>query len=295
MKDIPSYEDFAKVEPITKGWSDDKKYYVEMQSGERCLLRISDIAEYEMKKTEFEVMKKMSVYGIKMSRPVDFGVCDYGKSVYQLLSWCDGEEAKEVLYRFSEKEQYAFGKKAADILKIMEKIDRKEPSDKWAKIYRKRVKKDIELYHKCGERFDGDEIILSYLKENFSCISKRPIALMHEDFQTDNMVISPDGELYIIDFQMCGMTDPYLVLTGVGVSAEFCPAFAMGQMDGYFKDGLPNDFWEKYNYYMIVEMLYAFTVGVKMEEERDGSLHMFDKIVRNIQNGSLNVPEWYRH
>lgn len=70
-------------------------------------------------------MQKMESCGIKMSQPIEFGVCNGGKSVYQLLSWCEGEEAKNVLYSLSEKEQYAFGQKAAEILKRMEQIDRK--------------------------------------------------------------------------------------------------------------------------------------------------------------------------
>lgn len=294
MKDIPSYKDFAKVETINKGWSGDKKYYVDMKSGEKCLLRISDMAEYENKKTEFEIMKKMIGYDIKMSRPIDFGICNNGKSVYQLLSWCEGNEAKEILYHLSEEEQYAFGKKAATILKIMEQIDRKEETRQWSENYRKKVEKNIALYHSCGERFNEDNVILSYLKKHIDCIGKRPTALMHEDFQTDNMVISSTGELYTIDFQMCGICDPYLALSAVGVSAEFSPAFAMGELDGYFENGIPDDFWEKYNYYMIVEMLYAFTIGVKMEEERENTLHMFDEPINKIKNNTLNIPEWYR-
>lgn len=91
---------------------------------------------------------------------------------------------------------------------------------------------------------------------------ERPTALMHEDFQTDNMVISSDGDLYTIDFQMCGVADPYLVMTGAGVSAMYSIPFAMGQIDGYFGKTVPEDFWEKYTYYMLTEMLYTFTVGV---------------------------------
>lgn len=87
------------------------------------------------------------------------------------------------------------------------------------KSYKKRVEQYIELYQKCGYNFNGDELIVSYLQNGVYCIGERPTALLHQDFQTDNMVISPDAELYIIDFQMCGVSDPYLVLTGAGVSA----------------------------------------------------------------------------
>ncbi len=294
MKDIPNYDTFVRVEPIHKGWSGDKKYYVETKDGERLLLRVSDISSYEAKQLAFDRMKKMSAAGIKMSLPLSFGVCENGKSVYLLLSWCDGEEAKEALYHLSEAEQYAFGQKAADILKQMETIDEKPASLEWSKIYQERVAHSIGLYRKCGYAFDGDDVIISYLQTRQHCIGERPTALMHEDFQTDNMVISPDGELYIIDFQMCGVADPYHVMTGVGVSARYSIPFAMGQMDGYFGKTVPEEFWEKYTYYMLAEMLYAFTVGVKMEEEREETLHMFDDEVNRIRYHGSHIPAWYQ-
>lgn len=294
MKDIPNYNTFVKIEPIHKGWSGDRKYYTETKDGEQFLLRISDILKHEEKHREFDIMKKMSATGMKMSQPISFGVCENGKSVYQLLSWCDGTEAKEALYNLSDAEQYAFGQKAATILKQMETIDYKPASLEWAKSYQKRVEHYIELYRNCGYTFEGDELIISYLQTELSCIGERPTALMHMDFQTDNMVISPDGELYVIDFQMYGVTDPYHVLTGAGVSAMYSIPFAMGQMDGYFGTTAPKDFWEKYNHYMLSEMLYAFTVGVNMDEEREETLHMFEEEIERIKNNNSLVPEWYQ-
>lgn len=43
-------EGFSKVEPITKGWSEDKKYCVTAEDGTRMFLRISDISGIENKR-----------------------------------------------------------------------------------------------------------------------------------------------------------------------------------------------------------------------------------------------------
>lgn len=294
MKDIPNFDTFVKIEPIHKGWSGDKKYYIEAKNGSRLLLRVSDVTAYEEKQKEYDTMKKMSAAGMKMPLPISFGVCENGKSVYQLLTWCDGIEAKEALYDLSEDEQYAYGEKAAAVVKLMETIDYAPASQEWANSYKKRIDRYIELYHNCGYTFFGDDVILTYLQENIGCIGDRPTALMHMDFQTDNMVISPDGELYTIDFQMCGVADPYHVLTGAGVRAMYSIPFAMGQIHGYFGKTVPVDFWEKYNHYMLSEMLYAFTVGVHMEEERKETLHMFDDEVERIKNNGSPIPAWYQ-
>ena len=70
--------------------------------------------------------------------------------------------------------------------------------------------------------------------------------------------------------------------------------FAMGQIDGYFGKDVPQDFWEKYNHYMLSEMLYAFTVGVHMEEEREETLHMFDDEIGRIKNNGSLIPVCYQ-
>lgn len=49
MKDISKA--FKNIEPINKGWSNDTKYFVETFENQKCLLRVSDISEYQTKKT----------------------------------------------------------------------------------------------------------------------------------------------------------------------------------------------------------------------------------------------------
>ena len=49
FKDLPNYHTFTQIEQIHKGWSDDQKYYIENTYGEKLLLRISDISEFDRK------------------------------------------------------------------------------------------------------------------------------------------------------------------------------------------------------------------------------------------------------
>ena len=116
MIDIPNYKDFTKIEPINKGWSSDKKYYIETINGEKLLLRVSDISEYNKKKAEFEAVKLVAEQGVSMSQPIDFGVCNDGNSIYTLLSWAEGKDAEVVISTLSENEQYELGVKAGELL-----------------------------------------------------------------------------------------------------------------------------------------------------------------------------------
>lgn len=294
MEDIKNYDAFVKIEPINKGWSNDKKYYVETKNGEKLLLRISDISELDSKKSEYEIMKKIATTGINMSIPIDFGICNDGKSVYQILSWCDGVEAKKLLPTLSEKEQYEFGIKAGDMMKEMQKVENYSPSNEWAKIYRKRVEKYIEEYKNCGEKLVNDEILFEFLEKHFDCLNNRPMSLLHADFQSDNMVISPSNELYAIDFQGSGVVDPYYALTGVMVTAEVSTQFANGQLHSYFNGKAPDDFWELNAFYMVAESINAFSVAVTLgKDEIDYSNEMNEKMLEWFDNFNNLIPSWY--
>ena len=122
MFNIKSSSSWLSCEKISKGWSSDEKYKIETQDGQALLLRISDISTFDNKKKEFEIVKKYSKLGFAMSQPVDFGICNAGKSCYMLLTFVEGEDLEEALPTFSEKEQYLLGRKAGKILRKIHSI-----------------------------------------------------------------------------------------------------------------------------------------------------------------------------
>ena len=48
------FSDFKEVTLIQKGWSEDKKYCVVAKDGQKYLLRISPMEQYDRKKSEYE-------------------------------------------------------------------------------------------------------------------------------------------------------------------------------------------------------------------------------------------------
>lgn len=294
IKDIANYDTFTKIEPIYKGWSGDEKYYAEKNNGEKLLIRVSDISKYDERKQEFNIMTRMFDIGIHMPKPLSFGICNSGKSVYQILTWCEGKEAKELLPSLSKQKQYKFGQEAGHILKQMQQLENYPPSSDWAKIYGAKVKKYIENYESCGEVLADDKILFSFLEKHFFCLDNRPMCLLHGDFQSDNMVISPNGELYIIDFQGSGLVDPYYTLTGVMVTAEVSTQFSNGQLHSYFNGSIPANFWELNAFYMVAESINAFSVAVTLgQEEVDYSKKMIKEMLDWVDNFNNLIPNWY--
>ncbi|MDD4492959.1 MAG: hypothetical protein PHV32_01190 [Eubacteriales bacterium] len=52
--------DYISKEPIAKGWSGNKKYCATTADGTKYLLRISPMEQYDKKKNEFEMMRRIA-------------------------------------------------------------------------------------------------------------------------------------------------------------------------------------------------------------------------------------------
>ena len=294
LRDIPGYDTFVKIEPVEKGWSSDKKYYIETAADEKLLLRVADIIEYERKKKEIDVMKRISALGINMSQPIDFGICNGGKNVYTLLTWCEGKEAKVILPMLTETEQYVIGLKAGEILKRIHTIETYPESSDWVKSYSAKIDNYIEKYKNCGMTFDGDKLMLNHVEQNRHLLENRPTCLTHGDFHVGNLVISPEKDLYVIDFQRYRIIDAYCALMSIMFSADVSPHFATGQLRGYFDGEPPEDFWELLAFYLAAVSINSIPWSIPFgQEEIDFSYKMIENILHWFDNMKNPVPTWY--
>lgn len=117
LNHIPNFENWKIIKKIEKGWSSDSKFYIEDFEGNKLLLRISDVANYDDKYKEFQFIKKCNKLSFAMSQAMSFGFCNNKNNVYMLLTWVEGESLEYVLKNLSEKEQYKLGLQAGRILK----------------------------------------------------------------------------------------------------------------------------------------------------------------------------------
>jgi aminoglycoside phosphotransferase (APT) family kinase protein len=230
MTGIPGFENFTRIRLLTKGWSSDTKYCVEIASGNRLLLRVADISEYNRKKAEFERMKQLAALGISMSQPVDFGICNDGKNVYSLLSWCGGEDAETALRHLPESGLYVLGIKSGEILRKMHSIPAPETQEDWAGRFNRKTHSKIQKYLECRLRFGGDDKIMKYMEKNRYLLENRPQCLRHGDYHIGNMILSDDNTLSIIDFNRMDYGDPWEEFNRIVWSAAASPCFATGSL-----------------------------------------------------------------
>lgn len=294
MFDIKGYATFQRIVPIDKGMSSDKKYYIETVTNEKLLLRIADISRYDKKKHEFEVMQRLAESGVPMSRPVDFGICDNGKSVYTLLTWCDGEEAETVLPKLPETMQYVLGVSAGRILRKIHDIPAPMDLEPWESVFNRRAERVIDQYKNCGVRIDGDEQIFAFLEENRKLLLGRPQCFQHGDYHARNMIVSPDGKLAIIDFHGWNYGDPWEEFNRLVWSAAVSPHFATGQIHGYFDGNPPELFFRLLAFYMSIHRLSSIPWAIPYGEGEVASMLKEAKDVLTSFDGMRNpVPTWY--
>ena len=285
-------KDWKNITLISKGWSSDKKYLVETANGEFQLLRISDIEEYETKKKEYEIITKYSQLGISMSMPIEFGTCNEDKNVYMLLSWIEGRDLEEVLPELSEQEQYKLGRQAGIILRKIHSIPL-DSADVPATTKREKKLMQLARYEESDVRISGDEIAVAYVKDNINSIWNKTPVYMHGDFHPGNLIYMPDGNIGVIDFNRWEVGDPYeefykLESFGVEISVPYC----IGQIDSYFNDDVPEDFWTANAVYVAQASLFSIKWAEKFGQDE------IDGMVRRARNSMTNdfkntVPKWY--
>lgn len=294
IRDVEHSEKWRYIEKIDKGWSFDTKYFIETINGEKWILRISPIEFYEQKKKEYEVIGLYSRLGFPMSKPISFGVCNEGKQVYQLLTWVEGEELEQALPKLSPEQQYELGREAGRILRKIHQIP--VPKDKIptkTKIPRK--KEQMNRYINSEVRIPNDEGIIKFFYENIDKIWSKPPVYQHGDFHPGNLILTPEGKIGVIDFNRWEIGDPYeefykLEIFGTAVSIPY----SRGQIDAYFDDNVPGDFWEILAVYVAHASLYSIKWAEKFgQKDIDNMVKICSKSLRHYDHFQRMIPIWY--
>ena len=280
-------------EPVNKGWSNDQKYRVEDEAGNRYLLRISPIEQYDRKKHEFEKMRQVAALGVPMCRPVEFGVCDDG--VYSIQSWIDGVDAEDVIAAMSGESQYAYGTEAGRILRKIHAIPAPATLEDWEPRFNRKMDRKIRNYAECPIKYENGQAFLDYIEENRHLLKNRPQVYQHGDYHIGNMMLDREGRLHIIDFDRDDYGDPWEEFNRIVWCAQKAPRFASGMVDGYFDGSVPPEFWKLLALYISSNTLSSVYWAIPFGQgEVDTMLNQAGEILSWYDNLKRTVPSWYR-
>lgn len=296
LQDIPESKNWRRIEPVDKGWSADKKFYIENNNGKKLLLRLSDISQLDKKKTEFETMVKVQQLGIRMTEPISMGTCDGGKLVYIFLSWLEGESAEEALPGLNGETQYDFGISAGQMLKKIHSVPAPDSQPDWETRMRRKVELKATQYKDCGHTVPNDKKIWQFIQNNISYVSDRPQTLQHGDFHVGNLIITRQQKLGLIDFNRLDFGDPWEEFCRLTTfSRRVSIPFTRGQINGYFNNQPPDLFFRLMALYTAIDahfsIIWAIPFGGK---EIAGSLERSKMNYRDYQGFETYIPVWYK-
>ena len=295
MFGIDSSENWLSCEKITKGWSSDEKYVIVTSDGQKLLLRISDISAYESKKKEFEIVEKYSRLGFSMSMPIDFGICNEGKSCYMLLTYIEGKDLEYALPELSEREQYLIGREAGKILRKIHEIPLEE-CDIPTETKQKKKLWQLSRYEESPHlRVAKDETAIEFVKNNIGLIWRESPVYQHGDFHPGNLIYMDDGKIGVIDFNRWEVGDPYEEFYKLeSFGTEVSIPYSIGQIDAYFDDEIPNDFWGALAVYCAHAALFSIKWAEKFgQDDIDGMVERCYRAFEHYDNFNSIVPKWY--
>lgn len=290
---------FITKELIDKGWSGDKKYCVTDENGTQYLLRVSDIAQYDTKQSEFNMMKKVAALGVPMCQPIEFGVCEDG--VYSIQSWIDGEDAEQAITGYSDTEQYAYGLEAGRILRKIHSIPAPANNsngvdiDDWEIRFNRKMGKKIKKYGDSPIKYENGQSFIDYINDNRHLLKNRPQVYQHGDYHIGNMIIDRSGQLHIIDFNRYDYGDPWEEFNRIVWCAQKSPLFASGMVNGYFDNDVPLDFWKLLALYISSNTLSSIYWAIPFgQDEINTMLNQAQEVLSWYNNMRNPVPMWYK-
>jgi aminoglycoside phosphotransferase (APT) family kinase protein len=296
FKGIVESEKWIKVEQIERGWSNDDKFYIETNDNQKLILRTTSIESLQQKQKEYSIIKKYSQTGIHMSKPIGFGIDNDNQKVYMLLTWVDGENLENALMNLNGEKQYQLGREAGTILKRIHNI-KVEQGDipKQSKVDKKI--KQLEKYETSNVRIKNDELAIHFIKTNIHKIWRNNPVYQHGDFHPGNLILTPDMQLGVIDFNRWEVGDPYeefykLESFATEVSIPYC----IGQIDAYFDDSIPSEFWETLAVYVAHAALYSIKWAESFgQQEIDNMTRICRKSMYHYNDFKNNIPLWYEN
>lgn len=293
--DIPMSPNWKIIRPIDEGWSADKKYYIKDNKGLQYLLRISEGQSYEEESDSYNALRKLNDIDIRVSKLLDSGLCNNGKNTFRLFSWIEGVVIRKIIGSLSEEEQYKYGFDAGKILRKIHEIESPSNRLSWGEHYNKKIDRKIERYTNCGITFPNSKRVIDYIQKQRSLIDGRPQSFHHGDYHIGNMLLTPDKKLGVIDFNRLDFGDPWEEFNRIPWSASESIWFASGQINGYFCNEVPKDFFELMALYIGVNQIGSIAWAIPYgDKEIKILLSQTKEVLEWYENFDQTMPKWYR-
>ena len=285
-------EEIKTITEIKKGFSPDKKYLITTKNNMELLVKVSSASEFLRKQEEFKVHLKTYNKNVITNEPIIFR--KHNDCCISVFSYIQGQDAGDVLPTLATEEQYNIGYTAGEELRKIHTITPSVTLD-WYEERKSKYERYCSEYKNCNVRLEGIEEIHTFIMSNLSLMKGRPVAIQHDDFQVNNIIIKDNKYAGVIDFNRFDYGDPIHDFYKLGqFSREVSVPFSVGQIDGYFQNEVPDYFWELYNLYIAMIIVPSIVWSVKVTPHLvEDMLTRLRNMINDQEMFSAPVPKWY--
>lgn len=295
------YEAFKEFSPraievFDKGWSEDKKYIMTDEDGQKFLIRLSDIKKKERAVRQVDIIKQVMAKGIPTQELISQGPCLNDTYYYILLSWIDADDAESKILQRTNSEQYEFGRVAGNYLKEIHNTSKTiQPKDDWDVLFNQKIDKKLKMYVESELKYENDDRLIevvSRLREKLKPVQQ---VIHHGDYHLGNMLIDSNDTLHIIDFDRHDIADPWEEFNRLPFCYDVSPHFATGLVDSYFDDKIPEEFWEMLCLYIATNALSALPWAIPYGDVEIATMRrQTASVYKQYKHFSTVIPSWYR-
>lgn len=286
-------KNFVKMSLIEEGFSSDKKYQAVDGNGKYYFVRTNDASMFETKKEIFDFIQACYRAKLSVIEPIDIYLED-GLTV-EVFEWIDGLSANQQLPSFSETEQYQYGYQMGQQLNKIHTLDKQSTQIDWAQVYREKVARKINHYHRYHAKVAHEELFFSIIEHDQMLLVDRPTVCQHGDFHIGNMMFNQNNELVIVDFDRYDVGDPWEEFKSIIWCVLVSPTFASGLVDGYFNHNIPLLFWRLLRFYMAVNAIGSLSWALAFGEQH---VKLFQQLATDVLDWydgmQKEVPSWYQ-
>lgn len=284
----------TKIEKLSKGYSPDKKYVVYVDDN-KFLLRVYEMVGHEKKKAEFQILNKMKQFNVQSSQPIDIGIIEALNAGYNIYSYIDGIDAKEAIHTLNEEEQYKIGMEAGIQLSRMHLYEAPSTVKTWYDRAMDKHYRYLNAYKSCGIKIKNDEKIIDFIEKNKHHVKNRSNHFQHDDYHLENIIVKDKQYAGVIDFNNFDWGDPLHDFVKVALfQRELSVPFSIGQIEGYFDNNVPDDFWLHYSIYVGMVIFSSVVWSLRFAPEQlDEMITRLYIVLEDHKDFEILKPTWY--
>lgn len=293
---IPLLHSATRIERIFKGYSTDHKYLLYLQDDTKLVLRTANIDQFERKKLEYNSLEVMKMHHVQCSNPVDVGYLRDLGICYYIVSYIEGEDAKDLLPTYSKEEQYQIGLTAGRDLARISSYPAPSYITPWHERVNKKYTSYLESYKTCGVKLKNEDKIIEFIEKNKGLMTNRPNQFQHDDFHVGNIIVKDKRYAGIIDFNRCDWGDPIHEFVKVALfSKEVSVPFSVGQIKGYYNGDIPENFWTLYSIYVAMTIISSVVWTLKaIPDQLDEMIERLYSVLEDHKYFDQLEPHWFK-